>query len=109
MPLSDRKCFLTGASGFVGKSVISFFGGDNFRIWNRNESFQLDGAISVIHLAGKAHDLKNISNPEEYYTVNTSITHFLDDPREKLLLFLLGLEIINDLEIFLQKNNIASL
>jgi len=74
MQLSDRKCFLTGASGFVGKSVTSFFGRDNFQIWNRNESFQLDGAISLIHLAGKAHDLKNTTSSQEYYEVNTELT-----------------------------------
>lgn len=74
MPLSDRKYFLTGASGFVGKSVTSFFGGDNFQIWNRNENFQLVGAYSVIHLAGKAHDLKKVSNSQEYYEVNTELT-----------------------------------
>ena len=74
MPLLDRKYFLTGASGFVGKSVLSFFGEDNFQFWNRNESFQLVGAFSVIHLAGKAHDLKNTSTPDEYYQVNTELT-----------------------------------
>ena len=74
MPLLDRKYFLTGASGFLGKSVLSFFGEDNFQIWNRNESFQLVGAFSVIHLAGKAHDLKNTSTPDEYYQVNTELT-----------------------------------
>ena len=74
MPLSDRKYFLTGASGFVGISVLSFFGEDNFQIWNRNEAFQLDGIVSVIHLAGKAHDLKNTSSPAEYYQVNTELT-----------------------------------
>jgi len=74
MPLLDRKYFLTGSSGFVGKSVISFFGGDSFQIWNRNESFHLDGAVSVIHLAGKAHDLKNTSSSQEYYEVNTELT-----------------------------------
>ena len=74
MPLSDRKYFLTGASGFIGKSVTSFFGGDNFQIWDRNESFHLDGAVSVIHLAGKAHDLKKTSAPDEYYNVNSELT-----------------------------------
>jgi nucleoside-diphosphate-sugar epimerase len=74
MLLSDRKYFLTGASGFVGKSVLSFFGEDNFQIWNRNEDFQLDGIVSIIHLAGKAHDLKNTSTPAEYYQVNTELT-----------------------------------
>ena len=74
MPLLDKKYFLTGASGFVGKSLLSFLGEDNFQIWKRNEAFQLDGIVSVIHLAGKAHDLKNTSTPAEYYQVNTELT-----------------------------------
>jgi nucleoside-diphosphate-sugar epimerase len=74
MTLSCRKYFLTGVSGFVGKSVISFFGEDNFKIWKRNESFQLDGADAVIHLAGKAHDFKNTNSSQEYYEVNTELT-----------------------------------
>ena len=74
MPLLDKKYFLTGASGFVGKSLLSFLGEDNFQIWKRNEAFQLDGIVSVIHLAGKAHDLKNTSASQEYYEVNTELT-----------------------------------
>ncbi len=74
MPLSDSKYFLTGASGFVGKSVCSFLGEHNFRIWSRNETLQLGGVCSVIHLAGKAHDLKNTSSSQEYYEVNTELT-----------------------------------
>ena len=74
MPLSDSKYFLTGASGFVGKSVFRFLGEHNFRIWSRNETLQLGGVCSVIHLAGKAHDLKNTSTPNEYYQVNTELT-----------------------------------
>ena len=79
MPLLDRKYFLTGASGFVGKSVLSFFGEDNFQIWKRNEGFQLDGTVSVIHFAGKAHDLKNTSKSQEYYDVNTELTRKVFD------------------------------
>ena len=74
MPLSDSKYFLTGASGFVGKSVLKFLGEHNFRIWSRNESLQLGGVCSVIHLSGKAHDLKNTSSSHEYYEVNTELT-----------------------------------
>jgi nucleoside-diphosphate-sugar epimerase len=74
MPLSDSKYFLTGASGFVGKSVLRFLGEHNFQIWNRNESFDFDEAFSVIHLAGKAHDLKNTSSSQEYDEVNTELT-----------------------------------
>jgi nucleoside-diphosphate-sugar epimerase len=79
MPLLNRNYFLTGASGFVGKSVLRFFGEDNFQIWKRNEGFQLDGIVSVIHLAGKAHDLKNTSTPAEYYQVNTELTQKVFD------------------------------
>ena len=74
MPLLDRIYFLTGSSGFIGKSVFSFLGEHNFRIWSRNETLQLGGVCSVIHLAGKAHDLKNTSSPQEYYDVNTELT-----------------------------------
>jgi len=74
MPLSDRKYFITGSSGFVGTSVLRFFDPVNFHIWRRNKNIQLDGVQSIVHLAGKAHDLKKTSNPEEYYQVNTELT-----------------------------------
>lgn len=34
---------------------------------------------AIIHLAGKAHDLKKATNPEEYYHVNTNLTNFIFD------------------------------
>lgn len=74
MPLLGKKYFLTGASGFVGKSVLSVFGQHNFQIWRRNEGFEFDGTVSVIHLAGKAHDLKNTATSQDYYEVNTEFT-----------------------------------
>lgn len=77
MPLLDKKYFLTGASGFVGKSVLSTFGKDNFKIWRRNEDIQLHGAVAVIHLAGKAHDLKKTATSQEYYEINTELTKCL--------------------------------
>jgi nucleoside-diphosphate-sugar epimerase len=33
----------------------------------------LNGIFAVIHLAGKAHDIKKISNFQEYYTINTRL------------------------------------
>lgn len=33
----------------------------------------------MIHLTGKAHDLKNVSNPDEYYEVNTELTKKIFD------------------------------
>jgi nucleoside-diphosphate-sugar epimerase len=74
MPLSDRKYFITGSSGFVGTSVLKAFGKEKFYLWQRNVQIKLNGKYVLIHLAGKAHDLNNISNPHEYYQVNTELT-----------------------------------
>jgi nucleoside-diphosphate-sugar epimerase len=66
--------YLTGASGFVGKNIIEFFR-DSQKIVKaaRNTSIEFEEQV-VIHLAGKAHDLKNISSSDEYYKVNTELT-----------------------------------
>ena len=66
--------FLTGASGFVGINLISYF--DNLFVINKyfkNSQININENF-VIHLAGKAHDLKNTSTPDEYYQVNTELT-----------------------------------
>ena len=69
-----RNIFLTGSSGFVGHSLqINFFEGKIIS-WNRGEELNLAMASTVIHLAGKAPDLKNTSAPDEYYNVNTDLT-----------------------------------
>jgi nucleoside-diphosphate-sugar epimerase len=66
--------FLTGASGFVSINLISYL--DNlFKInkYFKNSEININEHF-VIHLAGKAHDLKKTSNPDEYYQVNTELT-----------------------------------
>jgi nucleoside-diphosphate-sugar epimerase len=65
---------ITGSSGFVGTSVLKIFGQHDFQIWGRNEGFEFDGVESVIHLAGKVHDLKSSSFSQEYYEANTELT-----------------------------------
>jgi nucleoside-diphosphate-sugar epimerase len=72
---------LTGANGFVGKNLILYFikNGDNVKILNRNSLYKIEHnelheINSIIHLAGKAHDLKKTSNPSEYYEVNYELT-----------------------------------
>jgi nucleoside-diphosphate-sugar epimerase len=74
MLLSDYKYFITGSSGFVGKSVIKAFSKENFYFWRRNDPISLKNKDVLIHLAGMAHDFKKISNPKEYYKVNTELT-----------------------------------
>ncbi len=71
--------YLTGASGFVGKNIIEFFR-DSKKIVKatRNTSIEFEEQV-VIHLAGKAHDLKNVSSSDEYYKVNTELTKEIFD------------------------------
>jgi nucleoside-diphosphate-sugar epimerase len=71
--------FITGYSGFVGKSFIANFSDDKSIQWKRGNEINIDSASVVIHLAGKAHDLKKTSNPEEYYQVNTELTKTVFD------------------------------
>lgn len=79
------KILITGASGFVGSNLIEYLNPLGFEIKNINRTAlnNLDdyhvACDTIIHLAGKAHDLKNASNPEEYYKVNFEITKRLYD------------------------------
>ena len=71
--------YLTGASGFVGENLITNFNKDfDIKKHIRGSEFLIK-QNTVIHLAGKAHDLKNISNKEEYYEVNTELTKKIFD------------------------------
>lgn len=74
MQLSDRKYFISGSSGFVGTAILDFFGEEKFNLLKRGAKIKIKHELVVFHLAGKAHDLKNISTPEEYYQVNTELT-----------------------------------
>jgi len=71
---TKNTIFITGSSGFVGKNLLNQF--ENIYTFSK---YKKGGYISinqevVIHLAGKAHDLKNISDPTEYYSVNNDLT-----------------------------------
>ncbi len=74
------KVSLTGASGFVAKSVKIYFNSYfTFNEFNRDTNFELNEESVVLHFAGKAHDLKNASSPDEYYKVNTDLTKKIFD------------------------------
>jgi nucleoside-diphosphate-sugar epimerase len=71
---------LTGASGFVAKSVKKYFNSDfTFNEFIRGTNFKLKEESVVLHCAGKAHDLKYTSSPDEYYKVNTDLTKEIFD------------------------------
>lgn len=77
---------VTGATGFVGQNLLKYLKVfpkfDLLRIDRSNlvtEFVQPFNSQAIIHLAGKAHDLKNTSNPDEYYQVNFELTRKLYD------------------------------
>ena len=72
-----KSLFLTGGSGFIGRYLFNNFD-LNFRFYTRLSKPEISDEI-VIHLAGKAHDLKNVSTFDEYYKVNTELTKEIFD------------------------------
>jgi nucleoside-diphosphate-sugar epimerase len=79
------KIVITGSSGFVGCNLINFFNLSlnelsmlNLRNLNWKSEIDFD-ATAIIHLAGKAHDVKNSSKPEDYFEINTKLTQDLFD------------------------------
>ncbi|HVS93657.1 MAG TPA: NAD-dependent epimerase/dehydratase family protein [Mucilaginibacter sp.] len=83
------RVLISGANGFIGKNLANYLiqKGDqviavsrnpvhsNELSWDQLFSNQKNtGAEAFIHLAGKAHDLKNTSEPDEYFRVNADLT-----------------------------------
>ena len=77
----SESVFFTGVSGFIGSNLMLNLKSSlnlrlldlNLRNLNWENRIRLD-TFAIIHLAGKAHDLKKTSNPNEYYQVNTELT-----------------------------------
>jgi nucleoside-diphosphate-sugar epimerase len=87
---------ITGSNGFVGENLKFFFKTNfpNYKLffvergnskepnhisWENIENGIPESINIIIHLAGKAHDLKNVSKPQEYYEVNTELTKKIYD------------------------------
>jgi len=73
-----NKVLITGASGFVGRNLQTYFQ-PTHEIeptsvrYIPNQKIRIK-ADAVIHLAGKAHDLKRVSHPQDYYEANYELT-----------------------------------
>nr|WP_315152584.1 NAD-dependent epimerase/dehydratase family protein [uncultured Flavobacterium sp.] len=69
---------ITGAKGFVGKNLQNYLQSLH-QIETRSiryiphQHFEIK-TDAIIHLAGKAHDLKKVSHPQDYYEANFELT-----------------------------------
>lgn len=79
-----KTVLITGHTGFVGTNLTSYLNQKGFQ----TEGISLRNTVltnisssvsSIVHLAGKAHDLSNTSNAEDYFNVNTILTSKLFD------------------------------
>lgn len=88
--MNSSMVFITGVTGFVGQNLKPYLAKD-FQVLgiSRNEmakSLNYENFFqekpdykAIVHLAGKAHDLKKTSNDADYYEVNYELTKRLYD------------------------------
>ena len=74
-----RSILITGSGGFVGSQLADYFN-PSFTLskYVRGQLLSID-QDNIVHLAGKSHDLKKVSSPDEYYEVNTELTKQIFD------------------------------
>lgn len=78
-----KKIIITGATGFVGLNLQNYLkeSHETMALTVRYipiQKFHIEGD-AIIHLAGKAHDLKKVTNPKDYYEANFELTKQLFD------------------------------
>lgn len=103
------KILITGIHGFVGGNLVKRFGQDHeiygldivapdksgiikTYSWEDLDRGLIEPVDAIVHLAGKAHDLKKTSAPEVYFQVNTGLTQkiydwFLKSGAKKFIFF----------------------
>ena len=98
---------ITGIHGFVGSNLVLslkdrhvLYGLDIVipekegvvRTYSWEELEEVEGIDAIVHLAGKAHDTKNETLAETYFTINTGLTrkvfdYFLKSSAKKFIFF----------------------
>lgn len=101
------KVLITGASGFVGSNLQPYLHDRQVAVqrvcrapetpddvsWTDIRNLKtVSGIDAYIHLAGKAHDTKNVSDPGAYFEINTGLTktffdHFLESDARDFIYF----------------------
>lgn len=111
------KITITGSTGFVGANLHgylkSFHELHSISVrYQPNQNFDLT-TDAIIHLAGKAHDLKKISQPQEYYEANFELTKQLFDSflvsNASIFIFMSSVKAVSD-DVFgvLDENTISN-
>ena len=72
---------ITGSTGFVGKNLTKHLQAKHFELkaYIRSKPIDFTTCETIVHLAGKAHDLKNVADPKAYYEANFELTKRLYD------------------------------
>ena len=78
------KILITGATGFVGSNLTTYLEKENNDLQMASVRYFPEQKFdftedAIIHLAGKAHDLKKVSQPLDYYQSNFELTKQLFD------------------------------
>ena len=79
----EKNILITGAAGFVGTNLQLYLS-EMYSLstisirYLPSQVFDIN-SDAVVHLAGKAHDLKKVSNPKDYYEANYELTKQLFD------------------------------
>ena len=74
---SGISILVTGSTGFIARYFLECFKDDYLYFLPSREEFGLirdKNTNCIIHFAGKAHDLKKVLMPDEYYISNTNLT-----------------------------------
>ena len=93
-----KKILVTGSYGFVGSNIAKHFseyeninttaldvieGGKNlyhsYVSWENLDQINWNSLDTIIHLAGKAHDTNNSSDPQSYFEINYGLTKIVFD------------------------------
>lgn len=103
------KILITGVHGFVGSNLVTALAGEHTIYgldivspekegvkktysWDDLRQGQTPDVDTIIHLAGKAHDTRNLSEEEAYFKINTELTkeaydYFLQSEAKKFIYF----------------------
>ena len=111
------KITITGSKGFVGANLHgylkSFHELHSISVrYQPNQNFDLT-TDAIIHLAGKAHDLKKVSSPQDYYEANFELTKQLFDSflvsNASIFIFMSSVKAVSD-DVFgvLDENTISN-